>query len=326
MKLLYLTDTHIRNTNPPVRQDDFAASLKAKLTEIVALANELGVEAVLHGGDFFDLPCPSLSEAGEFLSLFTALRAPVYAVAGNHDVFAYDPGTMGRTMLGFLARLGHLRLLPQGRAVYLDDGRQRIQLTGTHFHRDIDRRDPRLDYCVTKNDCDVAVHVAHGMLLDAPLEHGPSHTVIADIAPFTEADVTLGSHAHFGYPDVHLQGKLFVNPGSVARMSAHPADLVRRPQVIMLDFDAGPLPVATHIPLASALPGPQVIDPEAGVLAAACGEALRRLAAGASAGAPEGADDLETDLVLQAKEDGVSPEVVHEALRLLAAARREVAV
>lgn len=323
MKLLYLTDTHIRNTNPPVRRDDFAASLKAKLTEIVALANDLQVEAVLHGGDFFDLPCPSLSEAGDFVPLFVALRAPIYAVAGNHDVFAYDPGTMDRTMLGFLARLGHVRLLPPGRAVYLDDGRQRIQLTGTHFHRDIDRRDPRLDYCVAKKDCDLAVHVAHGMLLDTPLEYGPSHTVIADIAPFTEADVTLGSHAHFGYPDIRLDGKLFVNPGSVARMSAHPADLARRPQVILLDLDAGPLPVATHIPLASALPGPQVIDPEARIPASGSGGAFRL--AGPPAGTPPNGDDLEAALWSQAGEEGASPDVVREALRLLAAARREVA-
>lgn len=323
MKLLYLTDTHIRNTNPPVRRDDFATSLKAKLTEVVSLANELGVQAVLHGGDFFDLPCPSLSEAGEFLSLFNGLHAPIYAIAGNHDVFAYDPGTLDRTMLGFLARLGYIRLLPAGRAVYLEDGRQRIQITGTHFHRDIDRRDPRLDYCVVKKDCDLAVHVAHGMLLDVPLEHGPSHTVIADIASATEADVTLGSHAHFGYPDVRLNGKIFVNPGSVARLSAHPADLARRPQVILLDFDAGPQPAVTHIPLASALPGTQVIDPTAGPFTATGGTALRRLA-GPAPGAAAGDDPVEAALKSQAEEKGVSPEVVREALRLLAAARREV--
>jgi len=318
VKLLYLTDTHIRNTNPPVRRDDFAASLKTKLSEIVALANDLQVEAVLHGGDFFDLPCPSLSEAGDFVSLFAELRAPIYAVAGNHDVFAYDPGTLDRTMLGFLDRLGHIRLLPPDRAVYLDNGRQRVQLTGRHFHCDIDRRDPRLDYCVVKRDCDFAVHLAHGMLLEAPLEYGPSHTVVADIAPFTEADVTLGSHAHFGFADIYIDGKLFVNPGSVARMSAHPTDLKRRPKVILLDFSSGS-PVVTHIPLASALPGPEVIDPVASIAAPGGQGALHQ------AGPAAGADDLEAALLSQADEDGVSPGVVREALRLLAAVRREVA-
>ena len=34
MKLLYLTDTHIRGTNPLGRRDDFILTMQNKLTEV----------------------------------------------------------------------------------------------------------------------------------------------------------------------------------------------------------------------------------------------------------------------------------------------------
>lgn len=318
MKLLYFTDTHFRSTNPPVRRDNFALTMKAKLGEIVSLANEFEVEAVLHGGDLFDIPCPSLPEAAEFLVTLADLRSPLYIIAGNHDVFAHDPGTLEWTMLGFLVRLGHMHLLSSTSPVYLDNGQCRIQITGTHFHHDIDHRDPRLDYCVKKGDCDFAVHLAHGMLLDLPLKTGPPHTLITDIAPFTQADITLGSHAHFGYPDICIDGKLFVNPGSVARMSAHPIDLTRKPQVVVLD--CSPPVIKVHrVPLSTAPDGREVID--AGwPLTTQCENDLVQGWPPAEVLKP---DTLDRFLECQANKKHLPPTILKEARRLLKIARQE---
>ncbi|MDU7114936.1 MAG: metallophosphoesterase, partial [Peptoniphilus harei] len=40
MKLLYLTDTHIRGTNPKNRIDDYQQTLKEKLTEVSNIIKE----------------------------------------------------------------------------------------------------------------------------------------------------------------------------------------------------------------------------------------------------------------------------------------------
>ncbi|MBU4532839.1 MAG: metallophosphoesterase family protein [Eubacteriales bacterium] len=259
MKLLYLTDTHIRGSNPRNRTDDFPATLRAKLQEVAQIAAAEKADAILHGGDLFDLPTPELPLVADCIRILMSAEIPIYAVAGNHDMYAFSPDTLDRTMLGFLHNLGIIRLLQPGKRLYLSDDRVRIQLTGQHFHHAVDRRDPVLDYCVDKLDCDFAVHMAHGMLLNKPFFRDTPHTLIKQVAPFTEADVTLGSHAHFGYPEVRVGGKLFINPGSIVRLSHQPADINRIPRIVVLEF--GPTGLAfRYIPLQSARPGREVID------------------------------------------------------------------
>jgi predicted phosphodiesterase len=259
MRLLYLADTHIRGENPRHRRDDFPAALRAKLLEIAGLVRTLEVHAVLHGGDFFDQPCPELSVVGKFVKIFTGMGVPIYVVPGNHDIFACNPDTFEHTMLGLLHQLGSLRVLQAGEKIYLKTGQVSVQLTGTPFHYNIDRQDPVIDYCVTKEDCDFAIHLAHGMLLDRPFFPDTPYTLISQIAPFTEADYTLGSHAHFGYPDVEWKGRKFINPGAIVRLSIQPTDVKRAPQVLLIDF-SGSYPVHRKIPLQSAQPGSKVLN------------------------------------------------------------------
>lgn len=258
MRFLYITDTHIRGTSPANRLDTFPESLKAKLNEVVEYANQQKVDAVLHGGDVFDVPSPSPSVVGEFLSIFTKLQAPMYGIIGNHDVYAHNPQTLDRTMLGLANRLGIIRIIHPGERIYFEDGGQRIQLTGQHFHVELDRRNPVLDYCVTKENADVAIHLVHGMLMDRRFIEGVAHTVIDQIVG-TEADLTLCGHNHLGFPDTEKDGKHFLNPGGLVRLSNHPREMMRKPQMVLIHVQAGQLSYR-KIPLRSALPGEQILD------------------------------------------------------------------
>ena len=87
MKLLFLTDTHIRASAPQNRTDDFVATLKNKFREVNEIARREGVDAILHGGDLFDIPSPSLAVCGDFVSIMSEAGVPIYGIAGNHDVF-----------------------------------------------------------------------------------------------------------------------------------------------------------------------------------------------------------------------------------------------
>ncbi len=259
MKILYLTDTHIRGTNPKYRLDDFASTLRAKLIEVVGLIEAHRVDFVIHGGDVFDMPSLPLPVAGDFMEILARIRVPIYAVAGNHDIYAYNPETLDRTMLGFLSKLGHFRLLHPGSPVYIEAGGVRVQLSGMHFHFAIDRRDFRMDYCVRKVNCDFAIHTAHGLLLTRPVAPEIPHTIAELVAQNTEADLTLGSHAHFGFAPVTFDGRTVANPGALVRLSPQPADMQRQPQVLLIDL-TGLKPAYVFVPLASALPGNAVID------------------------------------------------------------------
>lgn len=256
MRLLFLTDTHLRGVAPRNRTDDFVATLKAKLQEVVILANELQVAAVLHGGDVFDVPMPGLAATGEFASILQRLEAPLYVVPGNHDLHGQNPASLSRTLLGFLGRWGVVRLLDK-EPVYLDDGNVRVQVTGAPFHFAID--DGGGDYVVKKRNCDVAVHVCHGALLNKDFGPMVKYTLIDDIAPFTEADYTLCGHYHLGFPDVCRDGKWFLNPGALVRLSASPGEISREPAVVVLFIEGGKARHET-VGLKSARPGPEVLD------------------------------------------------------------------
>jgi exonuclease SbcD len=258
LRLLYITDTHIRGTSPANRLDNFPDTLKMKLNEVVSLAESFSVEAVLHGGDVFDVPAPSPSVVGEFLSIFNRCKVPIYGVIGNHDVFAHNPQTLDRTMLGLANRLGIIQIIHPGERVYVEKDGQRVQLTGQHFHVDLDRRDPKLDYCVQKLNADVAIHIVHGMLMDRKFMDGVAHTVIDQIVD-TEADLTLCGHNHLGFRDTEKDGKYFLNPGAIVRLSNHPLEIARTPQVVLIEVTNGKLSYK-KIPLRCAAKGEEILD------------------------------------------------------------------
>ncbi|WP_194174838.1 metallophosphoesterase family protein [Desulfofundulus thermobenzoicus] len=261
MRLLYFTDTHLRGTAPAARTDDFAAAVRAKLSEVVRLANELKVSAVLHGGDLFDLPEPGLGQVGEYLEILRRFRAPLYVVPGNHDAYGHNPATLPRTLLGFLARMGLVRLLNR-EPVYLEGGGVRLQLTGQGYHAGIDRRDPGPDYAVEKRDCDFAVHVAHGMLLPRSVISSapflPAATAAEEALEATGADYTLAGHYHMPW-EVRIGGKVALNPGALVRLSAHPDEIARTPRVVVLECAGGGVS-HRYVALECARPGEEVLS------------------------------------------------------------------
>jgi DNA repair exonuclease SbcCD nuclease subunit len=69
MRFLYFTDTHIKGTTPRNRTDDFYETLKSKFNEIKTISEELNIDYILHGGDWFDRPDVSPSIVREFAAV-----------------------------------------------------------------------------------------------------------------------------------------------------------------------------------------------------------------------------------------------------------------
>lgn len=259
VRILYFTDTHAQATTPENRKDDFPATLREKMREIVEIAQSRKVDLVLHGADLFNSPIVSLAIAAEFATFLREMGAPVYGPSGTHDVFGHNPETVGRTVMGLLHGLGFARLLTP-EPTYLDIKGMRLQLTGQPYHYEIDRRDPSLDYWVKKRDCDVAIHIVHGMLVDKKMPEGAIYTMV-DRVIGTEADVTFTGHLHSGFKDVHTEdGKWIVNPGAVVRISNDLSEIKRKPEVVICDIESPTDIKMTHVHLKSAKPGEEVLD------------------------------------------------------------------
>lgn len=263
IKLLYITDTHFRGVPPVGRTDDFLASIKAKLAEVARIARGEGADAFIHGGDLFDTPEPGLGFAGELLStLMSGLQVPMYAVPGNHDLYGHNQGSLPRTLLGLLSQLGFIK--PLGREpVFIKKDGLVVQITGQGYHAEIDRRDWRQDYVVSKDvRADYAIHVVHGSVIPvvtaASLPFIPNITIAEEVAETTQADLTLVGHWHYPF-EVCERGRWVINPGAMVRLSAVQAEMERVPQVVLIQVtDQG----LTHEcrPLATAKPGIEILS------------------------------------------------------------------
>ncbi|MGI6647835.1 MAG: metallophosphoesterase [Bacillota bacterium] len=258
MRFLYFTDSHCRGTSPTNRKDNYVSSLMLKLKEVAFLAQEWEVTAILHGGDLWDLPNPSLSVADSYLSQLEAAGVPIYVIAGNHDLHRQDLSSIPYTMLGLQAAQGRLRIINSRDRLYFQNSNVRVQITGQPYHLEIDRRDPGLDYCVTKQDCDYAIHLVHGNLMAGCDFPGSIHTHFSQVYK-TEADLTLVGHMHFGFPDYFYEGKWFINIGALARLTNHLEEFKRTLQVLLIDLSLGHTELR-KLPLKSVLPANRVLD------------------------------------------------------------------
>lgn len=259
LKLLFFTDTHIRGTTPKNRKDSFVDTIEQKLIEIIDIIKKNNVDFVLHGGDLFDRPDVSIAIASKFAMILDQIPVPLYLTSGNHDIYGHNPDTINRTMLGLLGVLGVVNLIKNGDKIILEKDNIKVQLTGQPYVYDIDTPN-HLDYYLLKEKDDEAnysIHMVHGMLLDRPFIKGIPYTLIDDIKG-TLADITLSGHYHGGFRITNIDGKYFINPGSLVRITNSLKEIERVPQVILIELNEKI--TIKQIPLKTALPGEEVLD------------------------------------------------------------------
>ncbi|MDR7869959.1 MAG: metallophosphoesterase family protein [Tissierellaceae bacterium] len=259
MRLLFFTDSHIRGTSPKNRKDDYVQTLENKMLEIVDIVNDKNIDFVLHGGDLFDRPDVSISITSRFSKILKKIQVPIYLISGNHDVYGHNPQTINRTMLGLLNELDILNLINEEEKIILHKGSIKVQLTGQPYIYNIDDKINKKYYMLEDVDESVnyAIHIVHGMLLDKPFIKGVPFTLVDDIKD-TKADITIAGHYHSGFNNITIEGKHFINPGSIVRISNSLREIERRPKVIIIDLDDEIK--FTDIYLESALTGDLVLD------------------------------------------------------------------
>lgn len=238
MKLLFLTDTHIRGTTPKNRKDNLVETLEKKLMEIINIIQEYDIDYVLHGGDLFDRPDISVSIVSNFAAILNKFNVPIYIVSGNHDIYGHNPDTINRTMLGLLDALNVVTIVNRDEPIYLTKNGIKVQLTGQSYTYNIDDRANLDNYMVSNipKDVDYAIHMVHGMLLNKPFIKGIPYTLIDDIKE-TKAHITLAGHYHSGFGVVEIDGRYFVNPGSLVRITNSLSEIERTPKVALINLD-----------------------------------------------------------------------------------------
>lgn len=316
MKILYFTDTHIRGTNPKNRMDNFTQALENKLLEIIKLIENLEIDYVIHGGDLFDRPDLSVAVVSKFARILRKITVPLYIVSGNHDIFGHNPKTIERTMLGLLNSLDFINVIEEGKRIVLEKGSIKVQLTGQPYIYDIDSFSKNKYLLDSIDDeMDYSIHVVHGMLLDRPFIKGIPYTLIDDIK-HTKADITLSGHYHAGFKDHLIDGKYFINPGSLVRITNSLEEISRRPKVIVIElYDTIKIEA---IELQSAEDGNKVLNRDEIEKHIFKGEQLNQFKQIVESSIDFEKMDINDLLVEVSSSEGISSDVKEEALRRIA--------
>lgn len=219
LKILAVGDIHLRATKPVSRLDqDYLGTAIRKIGQICEMSDNFDIVVLL--GDVFDRPDAPHSVVFQAIRAFAQFKVPVYTIVGNHDVAGYQEQTLDRSALGILLESGVVKkldsLVMNGVAMY-----------GLHAY-------DKTIWEVPESQS-VKVLFAHKMLTNQPFPGDACH-LISEVEPKTNANIIISGDIHYNH-EVELNNKLFLNPGSLLRMSITDRD--RSPQVVELTIEDG---------------------------------------------------------------------------------------
>ncbi len=286
MKILCVGDIHERESQPVNRVDDWQETLDRKAAEILKIAKDRNVTAILQTGDFTDSTKMSDEYQTKVLKrwspvniygLVTKLATgeiterdlikefkkgiPMIGIVGNHDQYGGTMQGFEKTALHYLSTVGLVSFVTKDKPVYFTDPKSglKVAITGCHYQRDIDNENGRDDYVVNEKLGDYHIHLVHGMLTTKSVGNIYEHTMIDEIS-HTKADLTISGHDHLGFETTEKDGKLFANPGAITRLKSSAAEQARVPQVMEIEITKEDGIKLTMIPLASANNGLAVLS------------------------------------------------------------------
>lgn len=220
MKFMFITDTHFRVNNPVRRQDNFFAACFNKLSWVIEKYKETKCDFILHGGDLFDSYRPSFKCIYSFLNCIGNTKW--IQVLGNHDIIGGDSSSYFYGCMGMLELYKNFEILDK-------IGNEQFSLVGCNYYSGIDTEtnfeNEELDGTV--------VLCVHSMILENrnSLFDGIYYKDIR-----TNADIVLSGHYHPGFRRaLEYNGTIFINPGSLLRLSAISAN-DRVPKIVIIEI------------------------------------------------------------------------------------------
>lgn len=297
-KFLVVGDIHVKGANPRNRKDNYLETCLTKVQEVVDIANMYDIP-VIQTGDIFDSPVVSYGVLGALAEIIKTTKQPWYCVAGNHDLIAHNISTLPRTGYGVLCSTGIIQNITDTIPF----------LRGVPFNYTVDKdySEYKVEFPETKN---LKLLVCHTMILpDTPIFE--RYSLIDNIV--TDADIIISGHYHLPFTKSY-NGKTFINPGALTRLSATEEEIKRMPKVVLLDCVTGKF---DYITLKTAKTGVDVLDREAITENKAREEAMENFLASLSYNSESRFMNLQ-EIIERVGDD---PEIVNKALSKLSEAR-----
>lgn len=258
IKLVYLTDTHVRANSPSSRLDFFPETIIKKLTWVGEYANSVNADAIIHGGDWLDRWDATYSIIRDLIKVVLKWDKKVYTVLGNHDISGYNAETFQKTAIGVLEAAGFIQRL-ESKPVLIKGSNETVSLTGADASSDVD--DKLKYYTDVAGESDhIKIHIVHGFLSNISWPDYVKHTLISNIVE-TKADIILTGHEHKGFGLIEKNNKLFCNPGALARVTAGLGDINQVVKVALITINGSDFNIElVPLPKSIALPADKVLD------------------------------------------------------------------
>jgi DNA repair exonuclease SbcCD nuclease subunit len=274
VKFLYSTDWHYKGKNPRTRMDDFTSTMEAKIKHFFWLGHELGVDAFLHGGDYFDTKETTSSVVNRLGEIIRdGLKDKMmYGVWGNHDEHGMNPNTVTQTPIGVFQNFYPNFIILNKEPLMFEANGERIKLSGVSSYAKLDTHtiNPDTeeiiehrsrDYVIEESDGTPHIHIVHGWLSARPIsdEMRINHTVIDEMR-HTKATVTLTGHEHTGFPVTKTNHGLVYNPGALGRVHSSHVEMNRMPKYALITIHKDGKPEIEPIQCPVAKLGTEVMD------------------------------------------------------------------
>ena len=258
-KFLFIGDRHNAEHVPSSRIDNYHENTELKDLEIIQIAKDKKVDAILHPGDFWTDADRKLDYnfVSNIVRRWLNSGIQLIGIAGNHDLIGNNLNSLDNTTTGFLNSIGIFKTLKDGEVLTFKDDVS-VAITGTNYHKGMDKPQCINDYIVNDKQADYHIHIVHGMLMTKSYGKLFDHTTIDQITS-TNADITLCGHDHVGFGIVNYKNKYFINPGAVVRMTCSKDEMDRTVSVVYIEIDRNGIRCEL-IPLQSAKPSIDVLS------------------------------------------------------------------
>lgn len=232
-KFLYFSDAHLFHRSPFGRCDDFPNVMLDKLSQVINIANEKEVDAILFGGDLFQKSVVATEYLSKVARILRSSNSKIYVICGNHDIKGHNISTIETTSLGVLINSEVLSLLEYRDNKYLEIkiSDKTVIIEGAGYEPSYDLNID--NYNVHKRG-DFNLLLVHGMMQENPILESIEHTLTSSIQ--NPANVTICGHEHKGINPHTIDGNLFLNIGSLARVDRSSSMDKHFPKVLIGDI------------------------------------------------------------------------------------------
>ncbi len=226
MRLLLLSDCHVRSSVPAGRIDNFMENQWKKWQYICKVAKKENVDAILQAGDLFDIPNPSYSLISEFLFvLLEDISFPIYYINGQHTLFMRNKN-INKTIFGILQYLiidtGYPQELFHQMFSYGDCIGDNVYLYGNNYG------DGYKDIKVRNKDA-INILVTHDSIGNKSLYPGHNITKAENfLATFKDFQIILCGDIHYPF-FIQQKGRVILNTGCLLRQKRIAEDMNRKP-------------------------------------------------------------------------------------------------